>query len=347
MKKYLLVTIVKGTLANAGPKAPGDICKILADTGMVENLYFSTEEGMDYPVFLHAMFRIKKAAADGREIILQYPLQPYFYHDKQALYAQLLECLNPDKTVIFLHDINHLRFTDMAVYQSEMEWLKPFRRYIVHNRQMEDYLRKYIQIDQCIHNEIFDYLCDEGNRSIQCHQFTGNSPAIIFAGNMEKRKSPFLYELRGDKMNFRINLYGRRETTFENPKLNYCGSFPADILPGKLKGDIGLIWDGEADALSDRTAQRDYTRYNMPHKFSCYMAAGLPVIAWKGAAVAETIMKYHVGYLVDNLYGVNDLDLVDYEECRKNAESLGCKVREGYFTRRVLEKLQEKTDVLI
>lgn len=341
------MTIVKGALANAGPKAPKDICKILADTGLVENLLISTEQGRDYPAFLEAMSKLAEAVAEGRKVILQYPLQPFFYHDKQMLYARLLKCLDPKKTVIFLHDLNHLRFAHMEVYQHELEWLKPFRRFIVHNRQMENYLKNHLQADQYIHNEIFDYLCSGQGTDGRKNLPTKNPPIIVFAGNLEKSKAPFLYSLRSDKMAYQINLYGKRETFFENVRLNYCGSLSAARLPGMLKGDIGLIWDGEEDPLTDSSAQRNYTRYNMPHKFSCYMAAGLPVIAWKHAAVADVIRKYRVGYVIENLEEINNLDLTDYEECKKNAENLGQKVREGYFTRRVLMKLQEKENILV
>ncbi len=40
-------------------------------------------------------------------------------------------------------------------------------------------------------------------------------------------------------MNFRINVYGKREALIKNKKINYCGSFRADILPDKLRE----IWD--------------------------------------------------------------------------------------------------------
>ena len=339
MNKYLLVTIVEGAMPDAGPKAPGDICKIAEAAGMAENLFLCTREGMDYPVLLEAMYRFKVAVAEGREIILQYPFQPYFYHEYQALYAQLLTCLDPERTIVLLHDLNHLRLPERTVYQNELEWLRPFRRFIVHNRQMEVYLRKHLQVDQCIRNEVFDYLCAD-EEGITCRGLSsGEAPVIVFAGNLSIHKAPFLYELREEEMNYRMRLYGRRGASFDNSKLNYCGSYAADVLPHRLRGHMGLIWDGGADALTDTSAQKNYNRYNMPHKFSCYMAAGLPVIAWKEAAVADMIREYHVGYLIEKLSDINDLDLADYEECLKNAGELGSRIREGYFTRRFLGKL--------
>lgn len=71
------------------------------------------------------------------------------------------------------------------------------------------------------------------------------------------------------------------------------------------------------------------------------MAAGLPVIAWKDAAVADVIRKYQVGYLIENIYEINSLDYSQYETFCKNASKLAEKVRDGWFTRQVFEAVQE------
>ena len=338
MKKYLLITLVKGSLSNAGPKAPLDICKILEETGEVELLSLSSEAGKDYPLYMELMHQLKHRKEE-QTVILQYPFQPFYYHDNQKLYSKLLSLLNPDKTWIWIHDINHIRF-DMECYKCEMEWLKPFKNFIVHNIQMEEYLRRFLKMENCIQNEIFDYLCREENlfiRKIENNEIQKN---IIYAGNLANSKSPFLYELCEEKMEFRMNVYGKRETLIKNRKINYCGSFKADILPDKLRGTLGLIWDGQLDASTDDSLQRRYTRYNAPHKFSCYMAAGLPVIAWKEAAIASVIEKYQVGYIIENIYDINDLDLSNYNELCANVQNLNGKVRDGYFTKKVFSELK-------
>lgn len=40
MEKFTLVIMVKGTLNNAGSKAPLDICRILEESGGVHLIYF-------------------------------------------------------------------------------------------------------------------------------------------------------------------------------------------------------------------------------------------------------------------------------------------------------------------
>lgn len=67
--------------------------------------------------------------------------------------------MNPCSTWIWVHDINHIRFPQIGCYDEEMNWLRPFRYFIVHNKRMELYLRQYINIEKCIHNEVFDYVC--------------------------------------------------------------------------------------------------------------------------------------------------------------------------------------------
>lgn len=337
MKKYLLITLVKGSLSNAGPKAPLDICKILEETGEVELLSLSSESGMDYPLYLELMYQLKQRKEE-QTVILQYPLQPFYYHDNQELYSGLLSLLNPDNTWIWIHDINHIRF-DMECYKREMEWLKPFKNFIVHNIQMEEYLSRFLKIEKCIQNEIFDYLCRENLLPIRELKDNKNQKSIIYAGNLANSKSPFLYELCEENMEFQMNIYGKRETLIKNRKINYCGSFKADILPDKLRGTLGLIWDGQVDAVEDTSSQRKYTRYNAPHKFSCYMAAGLPVIAWKEAAIASVIEKYQVGYLIENIYDINNLDLSNYRQLCANVQKLNEKVRDGYFTKRVFYEM--------
>jgi len=341
MKRILLLTIVKGSLSNAGPKAPLDICRILSDIEGTDIFSLSCEKGLDYSAYLKALTYLRNVKKEEVMIVIQYPFQPDHYHEKQRLFVELLKEMDPCRTWIWVHDINHIRFPQLGCYNEEMEWLRPFKYFIVHNNRMEGYLRKYINIDKCIHNEVFDYICREGLVIHHRQSSINHTPEIIYAGNLIDSKSPFLYGLAAEKMDFSINVYGKREELIKNRKINYCGNFNADILPDKLRGDLGLVWDGTVDASSDTMPQRNYTRYNTPHKFSCYMAAGLPVIAWKDAAIADIISKYQVGYLIENIYEINQLDYAQYDTFRKNAERMAVKVRDGWFTKRVFQAIQE------
>lgn len=342
MKEYVLFTVIKSSNRNAGPKAPLDIGRILERTGKVESVLLESEEHKDYPLFLRLIREVKRIQEEDRKVILQYPLQPFSFFEQQELFSKAYSYFDPNKTILWIHDINQIRFSQRPECRAEVEWLKPFHYFIVHNAVMEKYLREYIPTGRYICNEIFDYLCGD---DIIWQTSANEEIQIVFAGNLIHEKSPFLYELEPEKMRFRLNVYGKREELIKNEKICYRGNFNADILPGRLHGDLGLIWDGFLDS-TDVSAYKNYTRYNAPHKFSCYMAAGLPVIAWQEAAIAEVIRKYKVGYLIDNLYEINDLDLSLYTEYQRNAQDLGQKVRSGYFTKRVFEQIEECWDAL-
>lgn len=345
MKKYVLITVIKSSNRNAGPKAPKDISEILERTGEVESVLLESEEHKDYPLFLHLIQELKRVRAENRNVILQYPLQPFFFFEQQELFKKAYSFLDPYKTILWVHDINQIRFSERPECKGEMEWLKPFQNFIVHNRAMEEYLRERLSVKNCIQNEIFDYLYEPETRQEHRERKADLKPKIVFAGNLAHDKSSFLYDLDWDRMEFRLNVYGKREGLLKNPGICYRGNFGTDVLPGRLQGDLGLIWDGAMDS-SDINTYKNYTRYNAPHKFSCYMAAGLPVIAWREAAIAKVIRKYRVGYLIDNLYEINDLDLSQYEEFRENAQALGQKVRNGYFTKQTFAQIERLWDAV-
>lgn len=335
MEKFTLVTMVKGTLSNAGPKAPLDICRILEAAGGVYTITFSTNKGEDLHSFLKLMIGLYKIKKENNKIVLQYPIQPYNYH-KNLNYFRLLKFFLPkDKTTVFVHDINSLRFKQFPVYRQEMKLLSGFNDFIVHNDKMKNYLQTRIPHAAYQKIEMFDYLCKSNQLPSHTNMFHTGNPVITYAGNLERSKAAFLYHLEENKMQFLLNLYGVRTSLFQNRKIRYRGRFAADLLPDRLVGDLGLIWDSEIDARNDKTAQREYTRYNTPHKLSCYLAAGIPVIAWKEAAVAELIQKYEIGYLIENIYEINELNYDNYAVCKENAQKLGAQIRSGYFTKKV------------
>lgn len=341
MEKPLLLTLVVRFGKNAGLKAPLDIGRILEHTGEIENAVFYTEKGMDFPIYIEMIDVVQKAVKANRKIIVQYPLQPCDYHGKQKESIELLKKLDPDNTFILLHDINQIRYSDVEIYKKEMEWLGRFHFFIVHNRKMETYLKQNIENCTCIQLEMFDYLCNAPGKMTDYETDSNNVPQVVFAGSLSLEKAPFLYHLQEDKMRFYLHLYGKRVDKIVNSKIRYGGSAEAEALPDSFIGNLGLIWDGQVDALTDKSSQRQYNKINTPHKFSCYMAAGLPVVAWRDAAIAEVIDKYQVGYLIEDLYEINDLDLSRYRKYKENVKELQNKVRSGYFTLKMWEEAKK------
>ena len=79
-------------------------------------------------------------------------------------------------------------------------------------------------------------------------------------------------------------------------------------------------------------------------KLSCYTAAGIPVIVWEKAAIADFVKKYDIGYTIKSIYDINNLDLKDYNRKQENIKELQKKVRNGYFTKRVVDKFLKDID---
>ena len=161
----------------------------------------------------------------------------------------------------------------------------------------------------------------------------------MYAGNLEK--SDFLTALDIDRMNFEFNLYGVGATEDINCKMRYKGAFAPDDLPNILEGDLGLVWDGKLDSSDGDTGFKNYTKYNNPHKLSCYIASGLPVIVWDKSAAADFVTKNNIGYCVSDLYEINSIDFSDYDVKRDNVLKIAQMVRSGIYTKNAMDKALE------
>ena len=211
---------------------------------------------------------------------------------------------------------------------------------IAHNEKMKEYLEE-IGLNANIYTlDLFDYICDKKeNYTRKNNTIEPNSLKVAYAGNLIKVKSPYLYQLDKDKMNFYINLYGVGIENNINERLIYNGKYPPNELPDKIEANLGLIWDGNFDDSDENVGYKKYTKYNNPHKLSCYIAAGLPVIVWKKAAIADFVNKYNIGYTINKIYDINEIDLSDYNQKLANISKLQQEVRNGEFTIRVFDKV--------
>ncbi len=313
---------------HAGPKAKMDVEKITA-----------SRFGADIKPF-----RCKKDANGGVSKLI-YRLRKAFYmlvnrFDKtdilliQAPFTKKSAIRFPsDRRIALIHDIDGLRNGDEAMARAELDIISSCDVVISHNSRMSDYLRKNGVGAQLVDLEVFDYLC-EGDAKLRTKSF--EAPRIVYAGNLEKSK--FIHSIDVSEINYTFNLYGVGATVDINGKMCYKGAFSPDELPDMLDGDIGLVWDGDIDGRDADVQFKNYTRYNNPHKLSCYIAAGLPVIVWSQSAAAEFVNKYGIGYTVSGLYDINTLDFSDYDIKAKNAFELSKKIRRGDFTAAAVEK---------
>ena len=169
-------------------------------------------------------------------------------------------------------------------------------------------------------------------------------PSIAIAGNLAKVKAGYIPKIfdEGHNQGLEVNLFGTRyEDDGINKNLIYHGAFPPEELAAHLKGDFGLVWDGlEAVTCAGNTG--NYLRYNNPHKASMYLSAGMPVIVWSEAAIADFVLANGVGITVDSLYDledrINSISPAEYEILCQNAQEISKKLRNGYYTSSAIEK---------
>ena len=115
-----------------------------------------------------------------------------------------------------------------------------------------------------------------------------------------------------------------------------------DIIPSKLKADFGLVWDGDSvDTCAGDTGR--YLLYNNPHKFSLYLASGLPVIVWEKSAVSEFVRQYGIGLIVSSLNEigkrVRNLSIDEYKQMLSRVAKISADIRSGKFLGQILSSL--------
>jgi len=245
--------------------------------------------------------------------------------------------INAKHSIGLIHDINGLRDMNEELVKKEIELYQKFDVIISHNSIMTEFLINKGVKTPIINLEIFDYLV--ANNTKEKNIKHTNTKKVAFAGNFNK--ALFLSELEEEKMNFDINLYGVGKYNENNKKYHYFGSFLPDELPLSMTGDLGLVWDGGIDNSNINNNFLNYTKYNNPHKLSCYIAAGLPVIVWKEAACAKFVEDNNIGYTISNIYDINNIDLSDYQEKLKNVKKIKKKLTSGYYTITAVEKALE------
>lgn len=326
---------------NAGPKAPSDIIEILTKKYNAKSVLLVKGNGIIEKIKyrIKIFSTIKKSKKNNEILIMQFPM----YETTKLLNKIFLHALNsidPNKTIVIIHDLDSIRSEDEILKKQELDRLSKIKYIVVHNNRMKKYLEDMGINANLYCLDLFDYICDiKDNFERKEKKMDLNNIHVAYAGNLSEVKSPYVYQLEKDKMNFTLNLYGVGIEKDINEKLKYKGKFPPNQLPDKIDADLGLIWDGNFDESDENIKYKNYTKYNNPHKLSCYVAAGIPVVSWKKAAIADFIEKYNIGYTITNIYDINNLDFSDYINKVKNIKSLQTKVRDGYFTVNVIDKI--------
>jgi hypothetical protein len=262
----------------------------------------------------------------GSVVGIQYPLLSI---NNVFKYFIRLTKIKGVKFFCIIHDLESLRTggKDIEQITQEIINLNCYDSIIVHNDAMMAWLKAAGVNKDMISLKLFDYLSGYAETE---HNVNVTGP-IVYAGNL--RKSTFVYDLPRIKTKV-FTLYGPG-FDFNNASernLTWVGEYSPDEISGKLSGSFGLIWDGSSIEACDEVLG-NYLKYNNPHKFSLYLAAGLPVIAPVDSAIGQFIREHNIGALINNLHDLENLqiDKISYETLLKNVSGIREKVINGYY----------------
>ncbi len=363
---------------HAGVKAPTDISRICHDMGMISFPFpvqkYMFPQGLDKlrsRIWLlktcgERWNALRRTVRQDDIVFYQHPL----YGARAALrYIPLIKREKGCRFIALIHDLESLRMGIGGLYEksrrtaqlSDQQLLRQFDMVICHNEHMRQYLiRQGFAPEKLVNLEIFDYLTD----AVMHNPEKCSCPTLAVAGNLHPGKSGYLYEMfrggqGGDDLAGRsaahlpekseglcVNAYGANfDGTLAAQGIHYRGSFPAEQLPGELRGDFGLVWDGpSAETCTGNTGA--YLKYNNPHKASLYLASGLPVMIWKEAAMADFITRNQAGVTIGSLTEAEDvirnMTEAEYGDLCGQAARIGQQLRQGTYFRRAFQECLDR-----
>lgn len=343
MKKYHFNIRINNQLNNAGSKATRDCQKILIDMGFEDRElnFIKSIPRLPYNVFklVTSLASIYFTVESGSFFVVQYPLQGI--NSLFPLFTRLLR-KKGCRFCAIVHDLDSLRSPfDRQKIEAEIKNLSGFDALISHNNSMTSWLRTNGYKGFITEIELFDYLVPENCRK---EQVIDENVRVTFAGNLGRGN--FLKELYKREDSYQLKLYGSGlsdTNVLSIGRLEWLGSFSPEEIVDEIDGDFGLIWDGESiSELSGLMGK--YLEINTPHKTSLYLTAGIPVIAPKASAISRFIDDHNLGISVDTVADIADsaakIDRDTYEKMLNNAYEMGSKLKDGYFLRQALNKVE-------
>lgn len=334
---------------NAGNKARSDALKILLANGYshIPLFYNGKAKPMVLLQIAKALLQVILRADRNSTVFIQYPYAPDVVNTYLIRVLHYSAKIKGFKLAVLIHDINALRSSLHGTVEGEKTLRRESNRLalcdhvICHNQAMIDQLKDVcpLMAKKCIGLEIFDYLYCKDVHEIK---YWEGKPKVVVAGNLSKAKCGYIYNLNKIH-NADFYLYGvgfREESATEN--VTFKGAFPPDQLIEHLVGHFGLVWDGSTTETCSGS-YGNYLRYNDPHKFSLYMAAGLPAIVWKESALAQFVISNNIGIAVDSLLQLdtclNDISKDDYQKMLSNVLAIREKVVNGRFLSKAINQL--------
>lgn len=339
MKYQFCIRYDKIDVNSAASKAVLDCNKIFSENGYLDYTFTvgdNSKKVTYYYFLLKELIRFFLAVKRDSIVGIQYPLLSI-----NALFKYFIKALKLKGVKFFcvVHDLESLRTggRQQKLISEEVDRLNNYDGIVVHNIHMQNWLRQNGLVKPMVPLVIFDYITDDFD--IPPNE---SNESIVYAGNLTKSK--FIYEL--PQVNTKhFNVYGPNFQAARikvGSNVTWEGEFSPSQIVAKLKGSFGLIWDGTSIDFCDDILG-NYLRYNNPHKFSLYIAAGLPVIAPHDSAIGAFIKQSGIGILINTPKDITNIviEKEDYLHMVANILRIRQDVIRGEYFSRAIKAIEE------
>ena len=342
MKKYYFQFYRKKE-NHAGSKAVDDCEAILSELGYIKVPLYEKHSNR----FIKCLLWLKEIPAvltmcSESVAVIQHPI--YTHRDYFKTLADIKR-LKKLKYVFIIHDLDSVR---KILPNYELRARRDALMYnmadciICHNANMHRFLvENGVDDRKIVDLECFDYLVSDTAAVNPPKE--ADEDGIVLAGNLGRQASEYIYELSNSNAELPLNLYGVKFDESEKGNYNYVGSFSPDALPSIMKGKYGLIWYGNSvtDCGGD---YKDYLPYMNPHKVSCYIVSGLPVIISRSIGMSIFVEENGLGIVVDSIENLQETlkGITDeqYRDMKKNVLAMAVKLNSGYFLKRAIARCE-------
>ncbi len=342
----------RGSVFHAGPKAPRDVATILSQIGVCgfhvrrPDIKGHIGKAANRFIWWFKCRYYRWKLPRNIVLVVQYPSAGWSKYPALRVLNQNIKTRKSIKLIVVIHDLSSFRVAGESIvastlYEEETSLFALADKLIVHNRAMMNALAiRGVPKSKLIALDLFDYLTEElsvvSSRKPPCKQFS-----VAIAGNLNAEKCGYLVKLNSIP-EVVWHLYGINFDASRvcGKNIKYEGAWAPEELTSHLSGSFGLVWDG-MDVDSCTGAYGEYMRINNPHKLSLYLAAGMPAVVWKEAAIADFVAKEHIGICVSSLRdiptAIESVSGAEYSLMCANCMKISGKVKRGDYTKRALE----------
>lgn len=255
-------------------------------------------------------------------VVFQFPSWNGFTFD-EAFCEKVKAYLNT-KLIIYAHDIVPLMFDkNEDNIRRVVQILNRADVLILPSENMYNLLKTYgLNIENVLYQEVWDYPISEHMEPSPLNR------KMFFPEQLER--FPYILNWKGKTP---VEVFDNTDQASNNPNLIVNNVLPSAELVFKFSsGGFGLLWAEDT--------QKEYYQYNNPFKLGTYLAAGIPVIVQAGTHAADYVSKHKVGFVVNSLQEADDIvqniTEDEYRALSRNVEKVSFLVRNGYYTRSVL-----------